>query len=249
MKTCWFIKETAPKITLLYVHVFGSEEYNNLAIRFMSTYKAYPPEFDHRVVVICNKGRFSNATREFFAQIPNVTFYNHNNDGQDIGAYISYAKTTSATALFCCGATTHFRRKGWLAKTVDAWNQYGPGMYGTLATYEVSPHFCTTGFLIAPEILAAYPLPVITKENRYDFEHGSNSCVRMCIRAGIPARLVTWNGIYDWKEWRTPENIYSRGDQSACLTYFRHSDSYEQSSEPEKARRRSLADPLTNPLL
>jgi len=243
MEPCWFIKNLP--VTLVYVHVLNSDDYLTLAKRFLGTYGVCHPGLDHLSTVICNGAPADEQTRKTFASLPRCDFFNHDNGGFDIGGYIALARKIKTGPMFCCGASTHFRRPGWLARMVQSWNTFGPGMYGSLATYEVRPHFCTTGFLVAAEMLAAYPILVHSKQDRYAFEHGPNALVQMAMREGVPTKLVTWDGVYDWKQWRKAPNIYARGDQSNCLTYFRVSDSYETSPEFEKKRRQKLADTQT----
>jgi hypothetical protein len=45
---------------------------------------------------------------------------------------------------------------------------------------------------------------------------------------------VTWDGDYDLPEWRKPDNIFRRGDQSNLIVRDRHADAYEVSTEAGK---------------
>lgn len=45
-------------------------------------------------------------------------------------------------------------------------------------------------------------------------------------KAGSPAMLVTWDGVYTYDQWREPENILWRGDQSNCLVWCNHTLRY-----------------------
>lgn len=234
------------KIALVYIHVPHDPEHVDLACRFVATYHEHPPLIDHQTVVVCNGSAPSTFTRVLFGSLPNLTFYNHSDVGFDIGAYLAFAAQTDADMLFCCGGPCYFRRGVWLKRIADVWQHYGPGMYGTLATYEVRPHFCTSGFAVPPRLLREYPFPVRDKAERYNFEHGQSSLVGQCMSKGLPTILVTWDGAWNWQHWRVPKNIYCRGDQSNCLTYFRHSDSYEQGNYAERRRRELLADTLTH---
>lgn len=227
---------------LVYCHPVTG--YQALARAFMTSYRRYPPGIEHASVVLLNGGEATAEIRGIFEGLSNVTFVTHDNTGWDIGGYLKLARVADCQFMFCMGAHGYFRRPGWLRRIASVWEEQGPGFYGTLATYEVSPHFCTTGFAVSPEILCGYSAPVITKEDRYGFEHGQNSLVRSLIVKGYPVKLVTWDGVYSWRDWRCPANIYVRGDQSNCLTFFKHSDSYELSDYNEKRRRERLADNL-----
>lgn len=235
-------------IALAYVHVTNSKEYTPMAKKFCDSYSANPPGIDHRTFILCNGG-IVHLQKDTFAGLPNPQFVPHNNVGHDIGAYVALANILQNGPIFCCGSSTHFKKQGWLARVVEAWRKFGPGIYGTLASYEVSPHLPTTGIVIPAELFIHYPHRIATKEDRYFFEHGINSMVLMAIRSGFPVKVVYWDGVYDWPEWRTAKNGYAAGDQSNCLTFYKHSDSYEASDSNEKIRRCKLANTPPNPQL
>lgn len=233
---------------LVYLHVAQGKEYEGQAQRFVDTYCLHPPGYSHKTIIACNLGRPNQAMRAIFGRLPNVSYYYHSNAGQDIGAYVSFSKISDAEMMVCFGSHGYLQRAGWLRRFVEVWKTHGPGLYGTLATYEVRPHFCTTGFAFPPELLTGYPHPVRTHDNRYAFEHGPHSFVNWTLAQRLPVRLVTWDGDWPVQAWRQPENIYTRGDQSNCLSLFRCSDSYIAGDENERARRRGLADSLTVPM-
>lgn len=232
-------------ISLVYVHLPHDPEHVDLACRFVATYHEYPPQIPHETIVVCNGTAPTHHTRVLFGSLPHVRFMDHDDSGWDVGAFIAASHQTEAEMMFCCGGPCYFKRAGWLKRIAEAWERYGPGMYGTLASYEIRPHFCTSGFAVAPDMLRNHP-KVSTKEERYAFEHGENSLVLRTLRQGKPAMLVTWDGAWHWPQWRTPPNIYCKGDQSNCLTFFRHSDSYAQSDFGEQRRRQHLADTYVN---
>ncbi len=228
-------------MTLCYVTVVNSDQYKTLAERFTGTYGVCDPGVKHNTVILCN-GYASPDLKALFSKMPNVEFFLHDNVGWDLGAYMKLAAKLKTGPMFCLASSAHVRKPGWLRKVLDAWNEFGPGIYGTLATYEVRPHICTTGFMIPAELMAAYPLPVTDKHSRYEFEHGVNSMVNLAIRSGVTVKLVTWDGVYDWPDWRKPENVYCKGDHSNVITFFTHGDSYELGSPQEKLRRTALAN-------
>lgn len=233
------------KTTLIYIHLPHDPEHVDLAARFLSTYHANPPLYPHDTMIVCNGSAPTAHTQILFSSL-NPRFLVHDDSGFDIGAYQAAAKLVETDSMFCCGGPCYFRKAGWLQRIAQAWTRYGPGMYGTLSSYEIRPHFCTSGFAVPPSFIRSYPR-VVTKEERYNFEHGPTSLVYNVIGQGKPAILVTWDGEYTWPHWRTPPNIYCKGDQSNCLTYFRHSDSYDQSNHIEQQRRQRLADSYVAP--
>ena len=239
---CYLIPQ--PRITLVYVHAAAYPNQQGLAQRFVDTYHANPPGRDHESVIVLNGGGNQSA---LFDSLPRVRYVTRPDQGWDIGAYLHVALSMTDGVMLCFGGNSHFARPGWMNRVSEAWIKYGPGFYGTFATYEVAPHINTTGFWCSPQILNSYGTLVISKQDRYEFEHGYNAMWRMCMRSGWPAKLVTWDGEYDWHQWRVPSNIYRRGDQSNCLFRFNHTDNYQNADEPTKRYMESLADQLHDP--
>jgi hypothetical protein len=223
--------------TIAYVHPPGHEVQ---AERFIATFTEFGPERPYRMTVILNGIPFSPAVEALFRPLTHQFFF-HDDTGWDIGAYRAFAAVNDGPILFC-GGYTHFRRAGWLRRLGQAWDRFGPGMYGTSASYEVRPHLNTTGFLTCAELLRAYPYPSVTKDERYAFEHGPNAYHVFLAREKWPVKLVTWDGIWDMADWRKPPNIFRRGDQSNMLIHFNHSDMYEQSPPARKQQLAELAD-------
>lgn len=121
----------------------------------------------------------------------------------------------------------------------DVFQERGDGLYGASASYWVTPHIRTAGFWCNPELIAAYPTEIRTYQDRYEFEHGERSITRLAEHLGLGCWMVTWDGVYAQAEWRTPPNVFWRGDQSNCLFYDRLHDLYD--AQP-------LADPLLDAL-
>lgn len=232
------------KVTVVYLHVLGGNQYTQNTTHFLRSYFANPPGHDHDTVIVFNNGKPTNADRAMFLSMPNVSFFEHDNAGFDIGAHIAVSKTLKCDLAVYFGGTAYLQRAGWLARMVEASKKHGLGLYGSLSTFEVSPHLNTTGFWCHPIFVASYPIRVTNKPQRYDFEHGPNALWRIVTANGFPALLVTWCGEYGWKHWRTPPNIYRRGSQANCLTYFNHSTTYGLASPELKRILESHADTL-----
>lgn len=210
-------------ITLCYVHVPNCVQHLVMAKMFLDSYNANPPGVEHNTILICQGQEPCAEIRTAFSTLPGYSEYIHDDSGWDIGAYMAVAKSDKVhtPAMLCCGGSTTFRKAGWMKRLHDAWAKYGSGFYGTLSSFQARPHFNTNGFMTAPYMLASYPFKVETKEQRYEFEHGRDALWWRLNQLEFPTKLVTWDGEYDWKEWRKPDNISCRGDQSNCLIYFR----------------------------
>lgn len=219
-----------PVAVICYVTVTGGPRTEDLASRFAATYREHPPLYPHSTVVICNGGPPSAATKFILGNLPQVEFYVRPNDpGWDVSAYLELARNWKSDRIMqvCFGESIHFHRAGWLARMVDAWNRYGPGMYGAFASNTVRAHINTTGFAVSPSMLANYQGPLFQdKEDRYEFEHGERALWRQLAAKQIPTMLVTWDGIWHPQAWRVPTNILWRGNQRNCLFFCQHTDRY-----------------------
>lgn len=231
--------KTEPTVTLLYV--YPASGYDAAAVRFVESYQKHPPEFPHSTVIVVNGGNVTLQAKKLFSPL-NPSYLLHDNSGWDIGAFLAAAPHLSSEAVLCLGANTHFRQSGWLKRYIEIWQKLGPGMYGTLASNEIRPHLCTTGFLTTPALLHSYPHKVLSKEERYEFEWGKGAFWRRVARAGLPVKMVTWDGVYGMDELRKPPNIFRRGDQSNCMVYFTHTDLYDAADDETKKRMGMLAD-------
>lgn len=223
-----------PSVTLVYIYPVGYEEHDAYAKRFVQSYVKNPPDYPHETIVVCNGGKPNDFIQDLFRDIP-CRFFEHDDTGWDIGAYQSVAKHIRTDAMFCCGGLTHFKRSGWLRKMVDAWTRNGRGLYGTLGSFQYGvKHFATTGFLCPPELIQQYPKPVVTYEERAEFEHGQACITNLALKLGMQVKLVTWDGVWSLDRMRQPSNILNKGNQSNCLTYYKQTDIYDATNPQQK---------------
>lgn len=234
-----------PLVTIVYIHPHVDSDAN--AVRFVRSFLENLPGHPCNMIVTVNGGSITGQIRSLFAQIRKAQFFQHDDSGFDIGGYIALAKARpDLKLLFCCGGPTTFSRAGWLKKIMDAWLEYGPGMYGTNASYEVRPHLNTSGFVIERDEIVKYPHPVTDRFSRYEFEWGKGALWRRVRRSGKQTMLVTWDGVWYPEEWRIPKNGYRAGDQTNCLTYFSHSYKYNTANVFIRKQSTALADGLHN---
>ena len=215
------------RILVAYVAVTGGPITLDYISRFVASYQLFPPGVEHQTVVICNGGPLKNEEGLCFLPM-NAVLYPRLNDGWDIGGFIDVAKQFACDMLVCLGESVYFHRAGWLARMVEAWNKFGPGMFGFWSSNLVRPHMNTTGFVCDPALIAAYPFIINTRQDRYDFEHGQQPFWKRVVAQGRPVRFVTWDGEWEPAKWRQPPNILWRGDQSNLLAWCIHSDRYNE---------------------
>lgn len=226
------------KITIAYIAVTGGQLTEDYCSRFVASYSEFPPLIEHDTIVICNGGPLPYSTGLLFSSLK-ARFYPRKNDGGwDISGYIDAARGPCADAdmMLCCGESIYFHRSGWLKRLADVWVTLGPGMYGSLSSNLIRSHLNTTGFCCPPSVLAAYPNKVASRQDRYEFEHGEKAFWRQVALNNMPVRMVTWDGIWDYKSWRYPSNIMWRGDQSNCLMWCQHTDRYVKMDASTKAK-------------
>lgn len=205
---------------MVYIYAPGYQNMDGYCSRFVKTYIQYPPDYDHVLCVIVNGARLSNAIRSKFKGIECV-YEEYDNVGMDIGAYVYASKLSryTSSAIFCCGSNLYFKRQGWLKRFMDVWNDYGPSLYGSLATNEVRPHIRTTGFLVPKFMLFSYPHNPITNIKRHTFEYGNESLIWWCSILKHVPYMVTWSGVYTCGQWGRVKKAYRSGDQSECLCH------------------------------
>ncbi len=226
---------------VVYIAVANGPDTSTLCERFVGSWLAHGPGSDYQLVVACNGGPLTHDQGALFTPLDALFFPRPNDPGFDLTAYQDCAMKFECDLLVCCGQSIHFHRAGWLKRYEEAFNQFGPGMYGTFSSNLVRPHLNTTGFAISPKFLLSSPRPQ-NKKARYDFEHGEHSIWKRVNQLGFPTKLVTWDGCYDPLHWRVPPNILWRGDQSNCLMFCSHTDRWAAQDYETKKRWSRNAD-------
>lgn len=250
-------------VDLIYIFVGQSKAYENEAHRFVDTYLKHPPLYDnHRVTVVCNQGEPSGLLADKLNCLSNARFLPHDNTGQDIGGFIAAAKRSQEDLTLFFGSNVYFFRRGWLHRMMEARKRHGMGLYCAQTSFEVTPHFHTTGFWCDRFLIEEYPYSIVTKEDRYDFEHGRANLSmnvpkadqrdqmtfwKYVYRRGYQVLLVTWDGEYQWWDWRLPNNIMRRGSQTNLLHWWKHSDEWFGFTSEQKRHVASSADTNTDP--
>lgn len=233
------------KISLVYLNVVGKATedapepsyYAPFIERFCTTYRAYAPGISHELIIVdCGIG-YGVGTA---FGMGNRHLHNHG-PGWDCGTYQRIAKQLDCDMAVFMATPVYFWREGWLERLALAWSLFGPGLYGPMASYENQPHIRTSCIACAPELLSLWPERIDTHLQCSAFEQAFSL---KAITSGGKCKLVTWDGFYDVQDWRKPDNIFRRGDQSACLLWDRHVDIFRDASPEEKVRLANAADGL-----
>lgn len=204
--------------------------------RFVSTYQAFPSGIDHDMLIICQGGPLPTDLAVMFSGMNAKQWPHPNEPGWDIAAYqdAAWGPCADYDMMLCLGESNYFHREGWLKRFVDVWERVGSGMYGPYGSNVVRTHLQTTAFACSPDMLRQYPKKVSSKQDRYQFEHGERAFWRLLVKKGIPVRMVTWDGDWNPRNFRTPRNIMWRGDQSNLLMWCNHSDHYHDATPERK---------------
>lgn len=158
-----------------------------------------------------------------FGSLPNCGFIEHDNSGQDCGAFQYAAKNIPADMMVFFGTHTYFKRPGWLKRMVDTFNQYGQmHLYGSTgnqgdARFNVYPHIRTTAFWCSPSIINECPLRVTHNGLRYLWEHGPDGLTSWVIKENRRAWIVAWDNVYPLHICDSIPEGFHRGNQTNVL--------------------------------
>lgn len=228
---------------VLYTTVTGGPKTGEYAQRFNRTWHEHVPNHRSETLVICNGGPAKKEDLEHFWW---TGLWVRKNEGGDIGGYLDVARNYGLIdrydALICFGETVYFHRERWMQRIAEVWDKFGPGLYGMFASNLVRPHLNTTAFVVCPKLLAAWPETVVTREQRYAFEHGPHSICNRIAGLAKPVKLVTFDHVLDMGQWRATQNALWQGDQSDCLVKCIHTERFDQADQKTRDRWRRNAD-------
>lgn len=231
------------KPTVVFCRVVTKPEYDHSAKRWMKSYEKYIPDIPHELVII---DRYADHTDSLFDDF-SPKYIRYNGGGWDCGAWKFAGKNIAAELLVCFNSSSYITGPGWLERFVAAHQTHGAGLYGPLASYEISPHIRTPCMAFAPEVVNGFPEEVNDREDTYRFEcmgypSGTPNFTQWAIGKGYPVKLVTWSGVYDQSDWRKPEGVFRNADQQDLIVRDKHCDAYTASSDHGKVQLKRLAD-------
>lgn len=214
--------------------------YDSVRERWISTYVQFKPAINHELVVVD-----SDVATDPAEYSPHASrFMVYTGGGWDCGIWQMVGREIQTDLLICCNSSTYFHRHGWMERFVEAVEQYGVGLYGSMGSYECSPHLRTPCLVFQPQVVNAYPWITACRNDTWAFEvlRGADNFTQWSGRNGFTPRLVTWDGVWEQPDWRKPDNIFRRGDQSNILVKDRHVDTFAASPPEGKETLSKLAD-------
>ncbi len=234
------------KVTVVLVRVVTKPEYEYGFKRLVDSYLKYDSGWIPDELVVIN--RYADSPDNMLERY-GVKNLRYDGGGWDCGSWLFAARNIETDLLVCFNSSTYITGDGWLKRFVEAVEAHGDGLYGPLASYEIATHIRTPCMIFQPKVLKDYPREVNSREDTYRFEvfgwaNGSPTpnITLWADWKGFKTMLVTWDGAYDQPDWRTPPNVFRRGDQSNLIVRDRHCDAYEVSDAEGKARLERLAD-------
>lgn len=230
------------KVTIVFVRVVTKPEYDHGAKRWIDAFVAYMSGHPYELAVI---NRYADPKDDMFPG--QVKQFRYDGGGWDCGAWQFASQNIDTDLLVCFNSSTYITGHGWLKRFVDAVEEYGDGLYGPLASYEIIPHIRTPCMIFQPSVMRDYPMEVQSREDTYRFEslgwpNGVPNVTQWVREKGLKTHLVTWDGSYDLPDWRKPPNIFRCGDQSNLIVKDRHCEAYEISDAENKLRLENLAN-------
>lgn len=211
------------KVAIVYIMpLCAGERYFDYALRFLQNYHEHPPGLAHDSVIVLNGGRANSDLTCLFSTMQNTHFIEHDNSGQDIGGFQRAAREYPCDLMVFFGASTYFKRAGWLLRMVNAFNTYGNGLYGAMGNRGnvacgVYPHIRTTAFWMPPDLLNQNGFRVTHSGQRYAWEHGQDCLTQWVHRRGLKARVVTWEMMTEPDNWDADPNGFHQGNQTSLL--------------------------------
>jgi len=230
------------KITVAIVRVNGKEQYQNTIKRWLDSYVKFQTSVPHEVVVV---DRYQDNPDGMFDSI-GARHIRYDGLGWDVGTWQHLGNTEETDLLVCFNSRSYITGHHWLERFTDSVDQNGVGLFGPMASYEISPHIRTPCMVFQPNVIRGYPLIVDNREKTYQFESmGTPSFPNFtiwCRQNGFKTMMVTWDGCYDLPNWRKPDNIFRRGTQSNCIVKDGHADLYDNSEASYRSMLEKLAD-------
>ena len=196
------------------------DEHLQSAFRFLNTFIAFPPQVEHKLVILTDFGNEDDALT-FFSVIPGVHVVGTPDHARDLSRYEFHARQSQAEVMMMLGGSTYCRRPGWGLKALTAFRRLGGGaIYGACGNTGapgVHKHIRTTGWWAAPSLLRQYPAWPKDPGGRYEAEHGQTCITAWAHKSGYATWVVTFAGEFTVENAQGDPNGYGRGNHANLL--------------------------------
>lgn len=221
------------KVSLVTIRVPAKPMYDEVTSRWQNTYLKFMPEIEHELIVVDSdmpESRQSPIDRFISKR------FVYDGGGWDCGIWQFVGKKVETDLLVCCNTSTYFERSGWLERLVDAASKHGKGLYGPMGSLNYYPHIRTPCMVFQPDVITGFPWLVKSRDQTYAFEclAGRENFTLWCVDRGFVVKQVTWDGEQSIEDWRKPDNVFWKGDQSNVVVKDRHANRYDTGTEESR---------------
>lgn len=242
------------KVGVIYLHVVGKSDptapppchYLHWSKRWIDSYTQFRGTRSHKLQVVHCGGLPLGEDVALFNGL-DAWHSTYSGGGWDIGAHQYAALSMTFDFVICMATPTYFWRHGFIESMLEARNLFGDGIYGPTASYENKPHIRNCCWAFDPKTFAEYPHRIDTREKTFRAESGDLSITEWYANRGLPRIMVAVDGNYQQPDWRSPENIFRRGNQENCFIRDRHSDMYHEADQIKKSELAEWADGKRSP--
>lgn len=214
----------------------ASEHFRPHAERWAKGYRQFAAGCSHQVLICASNGSVSREDKQLFEGVNPQWDDSYRGNAWDNGEFQYIARNHDADMMLFMNGRAHFWKENWLKPFVDAFVKFGEkGLYGNAASFEScpvdpmpwpNPHIRTPCFATSPKVFRKFCYDLSHREHSGYFESGRWNFSEWFRERGLPVKLVTRDGVYDREQWRKPENIFRRGNQSNCLVWDKHHQEY-----------------------
>jgi hypothetical protein len=231
-------------VAVVYTAVTHGTRTSEFISRFVATWMENPPGSPCDLWVACNGGPLFSEQVLMFSPMSARMFPRVNTPGWDLDGFFDAARgpCSSYDMILCLGESVYFHREGWLKRLVDTRQKYGPGFYGPFGSFNVRPHLQTSAFFCPPVLLLQYPVRPKNRAERMAFEHSDRAMWCRVAERAMPVRMVTFDGDWEPRLWRYPNDILWRGTQQNLLMMNNHAQAWENASPLVKFQWSNKAD-------
>jgi hypothetical protein len=166
------------------------------------------------------------------------THYIYDSNGCDIGSAQWLSKQLHPDRLMIMMTSRcYFHKAGWLERYLEAHDKDPDALLGASASWEGGKrHICTRAYAMRAGLFASYPHLIDTREKGQKFEVDEWCITDWFAENQRHTLQVTFDGVQEQPDWRNPDNIFRKGNQSNMIVHDKHSDLYRDAGPEEKLR-------------